>query len=44
MDNKIDKIVQPKEINNMLENQSSSYNKSNTDDEIININEIVLEI
>jgi hypothetical protein len=44
MDNEIDEIVQPEEINNALENQSSGYNESYTDDEIVNINEVALKI
>lgn len=41
MDNE---IVQPIEIDNALEKQSSGYNESDTDEEIVNINEVTLNI
>ena len=40
-------MVQPlsfEEINNVSENQSSGYKESDTDDEIVNINEVTLKI
>jgi hypothetical protein len=39
MNNEIDEIIQLEEINN-----ASSYNKSDTDDEIVNINKVALKI
>ncbi|PKY54202.1 hypothetical protein RhiirA4_472876 [Rhizophagus irregularis] len=44
MDNEIDKIAWPEEINNMSENQLFSCNKSDTDGEIVNVNEVILII
>ncbi|CAB4400469.1 unnamed protein product [Rhizophagus irregularis] len=44
MDNEIDEISWPEEINNTLENQLSGYNESDTDGEIVNVNEVVLTI
>ena len=40
-------MVQPlyfEEINNVSENQSSGYKESDTDDEIVNVNEVTLKI
>ncbi|CAB4397917.1 unnamed protein product [Rhizophagus irregularis] len=44
MDNEIDEIAWPEETNNASENQLSSYNESDTDGEIVNINEVALTI
>ncbi|CAB4484143.1 unnamed protein product [Rhizophagus irregularis] len=44
MDNEIDEIVWPEETNNTSENQLSSYNESDTDGEIVNVNEVALTI
>ncbi|PKY52904.1 hypothetical protein RhiirA4_470811, partial [Rhizophagus irregularis] len=44
MDNEIDEIAWPEETNNASENQLSGYNKSDTDGEIVNVNEVALTI
>ncbi|CAG8732593.1 15964_t:CDS:1, partial [Rhizophagus irregularis] len=44
MDNEIDEIAWPEEINNTSKNQLSGYNESDTDGEIVNVNEVVLTI
>ncbi|PKY17046.1 hypothetical protein RhiirB3_382219, partial [Rhizophagus irregularis] len=44
MDNEIDEIAWPEETNNASENQLSGYNESDTDGEIVNVNEVALTI
>ncbi|CAB4386293.1 unnamed protein product [Rhizophagus irregularis] len=44
MDNEIDEIAWSEETNNASENQLSGYNESDTDGEIVNVNEVALTI